>query len=118
MRLVSIESLLERKSLLYGSKCITQEEFEALIKSEPMAYDVEQVKKRLRNATKTMMPVVPIQEALDIVDGGYTKISCYDYEDKSGEFLAKSLGGDKIQLGLPKADYPNPFLLEEEYEKS
>lgn len=87
MRLVNADSIMERKFVLYDTKDITHEEFEALVNSEPTAYDVEQVKEELKIATRIMMPVIPTEEALGIVEkGGISNANTKGVEEKFCEW--------------------------------
>lgn len=66
MRLIDADTL---KKIL-GTDTKIRETFCKVIDAQPTAYDVEKVVAELEQHTRTMMPVIPAEEAIEIVKRG------------------------------------------------
>ena len=83
MRLIDADALIEEidnqmkelqkdgnDDLARGVTLFIAEKMKSFIKAQPTAYDVEKVVSELEKASKTMMPVIPTKDAIDIVKRG------------------------------------------------
>ena len=83
MRLIDADALMEEidnqmkelqkdgnDDLARGVTLFIAEKMKSFIKAQPTAYDVEKVVSELEKASKTMMPVIPTKDAIDIVKRG------------------------------------------------
>ena len=68
-RLIDADAFKE----LLGTNTKIRETFCKVIDAQPTAYSVEDVVAELEQHTRTMMPVIPAEEAIDIVKRGGVK---------------------------------------------